>query len=176
MQSLVEGEGARGVVAKTLELAPVPRADAMVARVAALVSAIEREGDVRRALRKVGLSPSGRSASRIGEVASVAEVLDSSTDERTDAGELAVRARLEVLLDAQDLTSLIPAFVARLTERWVITQLGHAPTDHFASVADHARFRAELAAAVRDAARGVDASEFHDALDALERSLRGGVS
>jgi hypothetical protein len=176
MQPLADGRGARGVVARTLELAPVPQGDAMVTRVATLIGAIEREGDVRRALRKVGLSAGGRGGSRIGDVAAVAAALDESTDERTDAGELAVRALLEVLLDAPELSALLPAFVARLTERWVLVQLGPAPTDHFASVAEHAQFRAELASAVRDAARGLEATELDAAFRGLADSLRRSAS
>jgi hypothetical protein len=170
MQRLAEGAGARGVVAKVLELAPVPRGDAMIDRVVELISAMASEGDVRRALRK-----SGRSGSRIGDVAAVAEALDSSIEPRTDAGELAVRAILEVLLDAADLSALLPSFVARLTERWVLAQLGHAPSDHFASVAEHAHFRAEVGAVVREAARDVDATDFETAIAEIERTLSGGA-
>lgn len=176
MQRLTEGSGVRGVVAAVVELAPLPRGDAMVGRVVELIAAVARDGDVRRALRRVGLQPIGRAGSRIGDVAAVAEALDSSIDERTDAGELAVRALLEVLLDASDLTALLPAFVARLTERWVLAQLGHAPSDHFASVADHAQFRAEVAAIVRAAAQRTTASEFGTAIAEIETALRGGES
>ncbi len=177
MQRLTDGAGVRGVVATVVDLAPVPHNDAMVGRVVELIAAIAREGDVRRALRRIGLSPIGRGGSRISDVAAVAEALDSSTDERTDAGELAVRALLEVLLDSGEAgVQLLPAFVARLTERWVLAQLGHAPSDHFASVADHAQFRAEVAAVVRAAAQRSAATDFATALADIERELRGGES
>jgi hypothetical protein len=175
MERLTGGEGVRAVVAEVVALAPVPRGDEMIARVVALIAAIAREGDVRRALRRVGLQSSGRSGSRIGDVAAVAAALDASTEQRTDAGELAVRALLEVLLDEWAPDALLPAFVARLTERWVLLQLGHAPSDHFASLAEHALFRAEVAAIVRAAAQRTSAGEFASTLDGLERELRGGT-
>jgi len=161
MQRLAEGEGVRGVVATVLAERPLPRRDPMVARVVELIAAIAKKGDVRRAL---------------GDVAAVAEALDALIEPRTDAGELAIRALLEVLLDAADVRELRAAFIARLVERWVLVRLGHAPSDYFSTVAEHAQFRAEVGAVVREAARSLRATDLHDAIVELEEALRGGDS
>lgn len=126
-------------------------------------------------------SRSRAKGSRMALVASVAEALDARADAlgRSDAGELAQLAVLDVLLAEGDAREVLVRFVVRWLSAFLARELPNhvGEGERFASLEAHARFRDELAAHVRTAAAALpleaDAAFLaRDALAALEARLR----
>jgi hypothetical protein len=170
------GESPEAIVAALLQVASLRGAalDPTLLRAArTLVSLARDHGDARATLRALG-APASRSATRLALVAAVAEALDR--EPASPIGQVAVLAAIEALVAAPE--PLAPAhaplllrdMLARLCERWLLSQLGRLADD---------AFRAGLSARVREAARGLslDAAEVDllvpEALSSLERALGG---
>ncbi len=161
-------EGPRAIVARA---APIDGTDPTLRRAAELMAAVAREGDLRRACRRIRLSMHvARDASTIATVAAVAAALDAECDDRarTAMTDAAIRSVVEALLDK----SGVPGFLARVAERSILQELGHAPLELFGSVAAHAEFRAELAAQIRACCTSIGAGTPDEMFGALNEALR----
>lgn len=161
-------EGPRIIAARA---APLDRSDATLRRAAEVMGAVARERDLRRACRSIGLSMHApRDASTIATVAAIAAALDAESDDRarTAMADAALRSLVEALLDK----SGVRGFLARVAERAILAELGHAPVAHFGSVAAHAEFRAELAAHIRACVSAIDAKTPDEMFGALAEALR----
>lgn len=162
-------EGPRAIVARA---SPLDATDATLRRAAELMAAVAREGDLRRACRRIGLSlHAPRDASTIATVAAVAAALDAECDDRarTALTDAAIRSAVEALLDK----SSVRGFLARVAERSILEELGHAPLELFGSVAAHAEFRAELAAHIRARCASIAPGTPEQMFAALHDALRG---
>lgn len=157
--------------AAAIEAQPIDRNDATLLRALALVIDYDRGRDLRRACRSVGLR-APRRASPVGTVAAVAAMLDADCDDhgRTALSDIAIRALVESLLDRSP--RVAQGFLVRVAERCILAELGHAPVEHFASVAAHAEFRAELALHIKRRVAGVEVSSPERMLTELGDALR----
>jgi hypothetical protein len=166
--SLPLSEGPRAIAARA---APIDRTDTTLRRAAELMSAVARERDLRRACRSIGLSiHAPRDASTMATVAAIAAALDAESDDRarTAMADAALRSLVEALLDK----SGVRGFLARVAERAILEALGHAPVEHFGSVAAHAEFRAELAAHIRACCASITATTPDEMFNQLDEALR----